>query len=254
MLKIGVTLFLLAAAGFAAGSARAQEESPPTLGGDEQGGNFLFIPGVGKIPLPPGARGFGPGNSPYEEEDRLAPRRMGPKAAAPKQEPPKSREERQAEEIARLLDRLATAEDEREARTASALILQRWARSGSDTIDLLAARALAAETAGAPALAKALLDYIVVLAPDWPDGFVRRARVMAGEGDVAGALDDFEKAARLEPKRFDALEALGTLAEKAGQKKRALDAYRKALEIAPRNEQLRKNEQRLRVEVDGRDI
>jgi Tfp pilus assembly protein PilF len=179
---------------------------------------------------------------------------MGPKAAAPRQEPPKSREERQAEEITRLLDRLAAAEDEREARTASALILQRWARSGSETIDLLAARALAAETAGAPALAKDLLDYIVVLAPDWPDGFVRRARVMAGEGDVAGALDDFEKAARLEPKRFDALEALGTLAEKAGQKKRALDAYRKALEIAPRNEQLRKNEQRLRVEVDGRDI
>ena len=69
-----------------------------------------------------------------------------------------------------------------------------------------------------------------------------------------GALADLETAARLEPKRFDALAALGALAEKAGEKKRALDAYRKALRIAPRNAGLRKDEERLRLEVEGRDI
>jgi tetratricopeptide (TPR) repeat protein len=156
--------------------------------------------------------------------------------------------------MSRLFARLATAEDDREAQAVTAAILSRWSRSGSDTIDLLAARALAAEVAGAPALSKALLDYVVALAPGWPDGFVRRARVMASEGDAAGALADLETAARLEPKRFDALEALGSLAEKAGDKKRALSAYRKALDISPRNDTVRKNEERLQIEVEGRDI
>jgi len=232
--------------------ARAQDNTPPTLGDDERG-NFLFIPGIGKIPLPPGARGFGPGNPP-DPEGGFAPRRLGPKAADPRPEPPKSVEERRAEELDRLFGRMANAEDERESQAAGAAILRRWSQSGSDTIDLLAARALAAEVAGAPSLAKALLDYVVALSPNWPEGFVRRARVMASEGDVAGALADLETAARLEPKRFDAWEALGALAEKAGEKKRALSAYRKALEIEPRSETLQKNEERLRVEVEGRDI
>jgi Flp pilus assembly protein TadD len=99
-----------------------------------------------------------------------------------------------------------------------------------------------------------LLDYVVALSPGWPEAFVRRARVSAAGGDVSGALADLETAARLEPKRFDALEALGALSEKAGEKKRALEAYRKALEIAPRNDALHKNEERLRIEVEGRDI
>lgn len=235
------------------GAAVAQEEAPPIVGEDE-GGNFLFIPGIGKIPLPPGVRGFGPGNPPPDQLDSLAPRPLGPKAARPAPEPPRSLEERRAAEFERLFSRLAEADDDREAQAAAAAILRRWGQSGSDTIDLLAARAAAAEAAGAPALAKALLDYIVALSPNWPEGFVRRARIMAAEGDVAGALADLETAARLEPKRFDALETLGALAEKSGEKKRALDAYRKALAIAPRNEALRKNEERLRIEVEGRDI
>lgn len=249
-----VSSFVLA---FGLSAARAQDDSspspgPPTLG-DDQGGNFLFIPGIGKIPLPPGARGYGPGN-PADPQESLAPKPLGPKAAAPRPEPPKSPEERQAMELERLLGRMANAEDERESQAAGAAILRRWSQSGSDTIDLLAARALAAEVAGAPSLAKALLDYIVALSPQWPEGFVRRARVMASEGDVAGALADLETAARLEPKRFDALEAIGALAEKAGEKKRALAAYRKALEIEPRNESVHKNEERLHIEVEGRDI
>jgi tetratricopeptide (TPR) repeat protein len=253
MRLIGVTLLLLAAIGLTTRLAEAQEETPPTLGGEEGGENFLVIPGIGKIPLPPGASAYGPGSGPLDY-DGLEPKRAGPGAAAPRPEPPKSRAERQTLELNRLLGRLAAAEDEREAQGAAAAILRLWAASGSDTIDLLAARALAAETAGAPALSKALLDYVVALSPFWPEGFVRRARSMAAQGDLGAALDDLETAARLEPKRFDALESLGTIAEKVGQKKRALDAYRKALDISPRNEALRKNEERLRIELEGRDI
>lgn len=244
---------LLALFGLAPVAARAQESAPPTLSQDPDGGDLLFIPGIGRIPLPPGARGFPP-STPIEPEEGLMPPRGGPKAARPQPEPPLSAEARETRDMNRLFARLAAAEDAREAQGAAAAIFRRWSQSGSDTVDLLAARALAAETAGAPALAKALLDYVVALAPGWPDGFVRRARALASQGDLAGAQADLETAARLEPRRFDALGSLGALAEKAGDKKRALDAYRKALDISPRDEALQRNEERLRLDVEGRGI
>ncbi len=245
-------LAVLIALGSSAG-VLGQESAPPTLSEDPDGGNFLFIPGVGKIPLSPGARGLGP-SLPGEPQEGVPPRGVGPRALQPKPEPPLSPQEREARDLDRLFDRLANAEDEREAKGAAGAILRHWAQSGSDTIDLLAARALAAEAAGAPMLARALLDYVVALSPRWPEGFVRRARVAALGGDVPGALADLETATRLEPRRFDALEAMGALAEKAGDKKRALDAYRKALDMAPKDAALQRREEQLRLEVEGRGI
>jgi hypothetical protein len=227
------------------------EESEPHLGADADGGNFLFIPGIGKIPLSPGVRGL-PREEGLEPADRLPPRRQPPRAAAP---PPQlSPEERRAQEMEGLFARLANAEDAREAQGAATAILRRWSQSGSDTIDLLAARAVGAEAAGQGPLARELLDYVVALTPRWAEGFVRRARVRAAVGDDAGALADFETAARLEPRRFDALAGIGALAEKTGEKKRALEALRKALDITPGDEALRTNEERLRIEVEGRGI
>ncbi len=251
------SLTILAFLGLAAAAAVAQESAPPTFSEDPDGGRFLFIPGIGRIPLPPGVRGFPP-SDPSEPLEDYSPKALAPRAvrprAEPKAEPPLSAEERQARDMNRLFARLANAEDDREVQGAAAAILRRWSQSGSDTIDLLAARALAAETAGAPSLARALLDYVILLDPQWPDGFVRRARAMAVSGDLEGAKADLETAARLEPRRFDALAALGALSEKTGDKKRALDAYRKALDISPKDDALQRNEERLRLEVEGRGI
>jgi hypothetical protein len=242
---------VMAVFALAAWPARGQD-SEPSIGGDADGGHFLFIPGIGKIPLPPGVRGFPQGEE-LEPDEGLKPRRT-PRAAAPPPPPQLTPDERRASEMSDLFARLAGAEDAREAQGAATAILRRWSQSGSDTVDLLAARAVAAEAAGQGALAKELMDYVVALSPYWADGFVRRARVKAAEGDDSGALADLETAAHLEPRRFDALAAIGVLAEKTGEKKRALEATRKALDITPGDETLKKNEERLRIEVEGRGI
>lgn len=223
----------------------ARPPSAAEMDDDEsEGGSFLMIPGIGKIPMPPGVHVFGPGNSGRPPPSkRAAPE--PPKAAPPSQP---------VDAVARLFERLAEAADEQEAQAVATSILRHWAHSGSDTVDLLVTRAAAAETGGAQPLARSLLDYVVTLAPYWSEGFVRRARAKAAQGDVNGALDDLETAARLEPKRFDALASIGALYEAAGDKKRALDAYRRALAISPRQDALRKTEERLRLEIEGRDI
>ncbi len=228
--------------------AAAEESGPPpneSFGQDDE--NFLFIPGIGRIPLPPGSRALGPGQG----GGRLAPERQAPAAGPPV---PKEPAERRAEEMTRLYLRLEQAENEREAKGVAAAIVSRWSRSESDTANLLLARALAADANGASSLALSLLDYVVALSPQWSEAYVLRAKVRARQGDHSGAIADFESAATLEPKRFDALAALGALKEKTGDKKGALAAYRKSLAISPRQESLRKIEERLHIEVEGRDI
>jgi tetratricopeptide (TPR) repeat protein len=213
---------------------------------DGSGANVIDIPGIGPIPipLPPGSRVFGP-------------RGMAPQArpAQPLSEPKSPAPARHAAVgVEELFARLASAEDADEARAVAASIQRLWARSGSDTADLLAARAELAKKRGEPAIAKNLLDYVLALEPGWAEALVRRANVRVELGDAEGARADFEHAVRLEPKRFDALAALGALEEANGRKRAALDAYRRSLEIDPKQDDVFKAEERLRLEVEGRDI
>jgi Tfp pilus assembly protein PilF len=78
--------------------------------------------------------------------------------------------------------------------------------------------------------------------------------VSAAAGDDAGARADLETALRLEPRRFDALTMLIAVAERSGDKQQALSASRRALALQPMNQDLRKTEDRLKVDVEGRDI
>lgn len=244
LLPLTIVAFLSA---LPASLALADESGAPSIESFGDGGDFLFIPGIGRIPLPPGMRSLPPGQGggDFDSEQRS-------RAAAPPL--PKDPAERRAEEMARLYLRLEQAEDEREAKGLSAAIVSRWSHSESDTMNLLAARALAADAAGAPTIALNLLDYIVALSPQWSEGYVQRAKVRAEQGDDGGATADLETAATLEPKRFDAFAALGALKEKSGDKKGALAAYKKSLAISPQQDSLRKSEERLRLEVEGRDI
>jgi len=226
----------LAAAIFAApGALAAGAERPFT----EQ--QYLDIPGIGRvpIPLPPGARVFPPQRRTAPLEPEFAPER-----------PP---------EIARdslddLIRRLTLAESEEEGSALAQAIGRLWARSGSATADLLLRRAMGAASLGADSLALDLFDRIVILEPAWVEALVGRANVRLALGDLDGAERDLESAVRLEPRRFDALGTLGALRERVGAPARALEAYRRARALDPRREEWRKAEERLRLEVEGRDI
>jgi tetratricopeptide (TPR) repeat protein len=217
--------------------------------GESQADNVIDIPGIGPIPvpLPPGERIFGPRNAPPQR---------------PSQTPRNDRKEPRERSVAQphengldaLLPRLTTAGDAEEARAIANLIRRAWAQSGSDTADLLLNRASIAQNMGERVLALDLLTHILALQPHWSEAFVLRAQVRAGLGDVDGALADLEAAVRLEPRRFDAFAALGALEEAKGEKKRALDAYRRSLAIDPMQDDLFKAEEKLRLEVEGRDI
>jgi len=246
-------LFAVAAISAVCGPvAAAPKEDPPVILQQDGGGNYVEIPGVGRIPTPPGVKLFQPRGARKfgGDDDEIAP--VAPKPAPPAA--PKSPEQARAAALDDLLSRLKDAADEPEALAIGAKIRGLFASAPSETLALLSDRATAAELGGARLAAQALLDHVIALDPRWSEGFVRRARARAARGDGAGAREDLEAALRLEPRRFDALALLGALLEEAGDKKAALDAYRRALALDPKREALQKIEERLRLDVEGRDI
>jgi tetratricopeptide (TPR) repeat protein len=209
-----------------------------------EGGGVIDIPGIGPIPipLPPGSHVFGPRGPAPQSGDAQPPE---PETKA-RHSAPLSLDD--------LFFKLTQAEDADEAGGIAKLIGRIWSRSGSDTADLLADRAKLAEELDQRGLARELLDRVVALEPRWAEALVRRSRLRAALGDAPGAISDLQEAVRLEPRRFDAYASLGALEEARGEKKSALEAYRRSLEIDPRADDIIKAEERLRIEVEGRDI
>jgi tetratricopeptide (TPR) repeat protein len=168
--------------------------------------------------------------------------------------PPASAEAGRRASLDELFERLAAAKDLDEAKGIAGLIERRWMRSGSDTADLLMTRAGEAMQAKEYPLAIELLDRVITLQPDWAEAWNRRATAFFLLEDPASSMADIRQVLAREPRHFGAWAGLGHIYLSGGDKKRALEAYRKALAIHPHLETLRTAVERLAPEVDGRDI
>ena len=175
-------------------------------------------------------------------------------AASEKSSPPKAQAPHPPVTLDDLFGRLRGAQDEGEAKGIANLIERRFARSGSDTADLLSTRAGEALTGKDYPLAVELLDRVVVLQPRWAEAWNRRAVAFYLLDDHAGAIADLHRAITIEPRHFEAWALLGRVYLANGDKSRALEAFRKALALHPRQDKLREMADRLVPDIDGRDL
>jgi tetratricopeptide (TPR) repeat protein len=153
-----------------------------------------------------------------------------------------------------LFKRLRAAPDPQEASDFAQAIERVWMQSRSDTANLLMHRALLAVQAENYALASSLLDKIVDLEPGWAEAWNQRATVRFRMDDSDGAMADIDQAIRLEPRHFGALTGMGMILQRAGFDKRALEIFNKALEIYPQQPDLEKTVEKLKLDVEGRDL
>ena len=153
-----------------------------------------------------------------------------------------------------LFERLAKAQDPDEARGVTGAIERVWMHSGSDTADLLMSRAMQALKRKDYALSQELLGSIVEIEPQWAEAWNKRATVRYMADDALGSMEDIARVLALEPRHFGALSGMGFILQARGFDKRALEAFRKALEINPRQEEMRRLVDKLTLEVDGREI
>lgn len=199
--------------------------------------------------LPPGHPVFGPNGGIVQSPavGRGAGAEPGRPEAAPK---PPSR----GEMLDRLLGRLAKASDAGEAQGIASLVEQIWMHSGSDTADLLMARAMTAMNGNRHDVAEALLDQILALQPDWAEAWNKRATLRFLDNDDSGSMEDIGHVLTLEPRHFGALSGMAFILERHGEDKAALTAMRKVLELYPENTDIRKAVDKLTPTVEGQGL
>lgn len=137
----------------------------------------------------------------------------------------------------RLFDKLRKDPKHTSASATARMIWREWAVSGSRSVDLLmnwAARAM-----GTKEYAKAqdLLDHVIVLAPDYAEGWNRRATLYYTLDDYGRSLADIETTLALEPRHFGAWSGLAAIMQRVGKEEESLKAWYKVLEIYPANKQ-----------------
>jgi tetratricopeptide (TPR) repeat protein len=153
-----------------------------------------------------------------------------------------------------LFGALKAAPDEASAKHVEGRIWALWTQTSSDTTMLLMTRAKTAIEKKQPEVALKLLDKVVRLKPDYVEGWNRRATLYYLQNDYAKSLADIREVLKREPRHFGALAGLGMIMQEVGDEKRALDAFRRALEIYPHLEKLPDMVKSLTEKVEGRPI
>ena len=153
-----------------------------------------------------------------------------------------------------LYAHLATSGDEDSAKAVADAIERVWLNSGSDTIDVLMERSMKAVGEKNYDLALKLLDHVVALAPDFTEGWNRRAYVHYMKSEVDQALGDLRRTLALDPSHFKALDGLGQILREIGQKRPALKAFKQLLDVHPYWSGAQDAVDELEREVEGQGI
>jgi len=141
--------------------------------------------------------------------------------------------ERRAVRLEALFARLANTNDADEADTIVEEIWRVWLQSGRPEIDALMQQALALLQAGEAQAAMPVLDSIVERAPDWAEGWNKRATVLYVLDEYDRSLADIDKVLALEPRHFGALAGRGLIHIAKENYRAALDDYRRARAVNP---------------------
>ncbi|WP_432688183.1 tetratricopeptide repeat protein [Pseudooceanicola sp. C21-150M6] len=126
-----------------------------------------------------------------------------------------------------------------------------WRRSGSPSMDLLLTRGQDALEAGDVETAIGHFSALIDHAPDFAEGWHRRATAFYREEEYGLAMADLAHVLTLNPDHFNALFGLAVILETLDQTDRAYAAYEKVLEFYPTHERALEAVERLRTGAEG---
>ena len=153
-----------------------------------------------------------------------------------------------------LFGQLQRAEGEAEAEFLQQQIWRIWIETESPTVELLMKRGSRAIEGGDFAVALKAFGTIVELAPQYAEGWNKRATLFYMMGRYEESIEDVERTLDLEPRHFGALSGLGMIYLQLDKEADALDAYQRTLEVNPHSEMAREQIKRLGRKVGGERI
>ncbi len=136
-----------------------------------------------------------------------------------------------------LFAELKRERDARQAKRISERIWAKWRDSGSATANLLMQWADKAVADNKNGLALDLLDQVVVLMPDYAEGWNRRATLNFSMNRHGKSMSDISRVLRLEPRHFGAISGMAAILAASGNDELELRAWEQVLEIYPANRQ-----------------
>ncbi len=156
--------------------------------------------------------------------------------------------------LERLFAELGRTEDELVANRIETEIWRTWHVSGSDTIDLLMQRSMMAMSVEKFDEALTHLSSVVKLAPDFAEGWNKRATVLFLMRRFEDSIADVDRTLALEPRHFGALSGLGLIHRQLGDEAKALEFFERAVEVNPHMAQIQAEIRRLRPKIKGRKL
>lgn len=132
-----------------------------------------------------------------------------------------------------LFTALGKSAGDAEAQEIVREIWETWMQSGRDDVDLLMQQVAVGMQSRNYGVATLLLDEVVGMAPDFAEGWNRRATLRFMMGDYAGSEEDIVKVLALEPRHFGALSGRAMIHMAGKRWPEALAAYRAALAVNP---------------------
>jgi tetratricopeptide (TPR) repeat protein len=147
----------------------------------------------------------------------------------------------------------ATA-DADEADQLEASIWALWGLSGDDEIDQIMTIGINAMGDGDGETALTAFNEIISRAPDYAEGWNKRATLFYLAGEQELAISDIKKTLALERRHFGGYSGLGLVYMALGEERKALEAFEKALEIHPHMDGAESHIRELRDIVKGRGI
>ena len=135
--------------------------------------------------------------------------------------------------LAGLFASLKTTTNQAQAHGIAMQIWRTWAISGDAEVDQLMNKAQIAMSVGQNTAAIDILGKVVQAAPDFAEGWNRRATLYYVMGRDQESVADIQKVLALEPRHFGALSGLGLIHMRAGNWKSAIAAIKRGVALYP---------------------
>ncbi len=116
-----------------------------------------------------------------------------------------------------------------------------WAKSGDASLDEVFEVGSQAMAVGDLTTALKIFDAIVQKAPNFAEGWNKRATIYYLMGDYEASLADIDRTLELEPHHFGALSGLGLVNVEMDRDEAALDAFERVLKVNPQSRSAKQN-------------
>jgi tetratricopeptide (TPR) repeat protein len=159
--------------------------------------------------------------------------------------------QKRATRLDELFSQLKRESNAMKASRIASQIQAQWQNSGSASIDLMMGWASKAMEEKKYSVALDFLDQVIVMKPDYAEGWNRRATLNFLTNDYGRSMADIQKTLSLEPRHFGAMAGMAAILKDTGRKEAALNAFERVLTVYPMMREAQKEAGELADELTG---